>query len=56
MFPYGLQWFIIIYVNLNLAFALLCITSDNQLIHWWKNECFVKIKFHLNDINAFWIN
>jgi len=29
MFLYGLQWFLIIYVNLNLAFALLCIISDN---------------------------
>jgi len=56
MFPYGLQWFIIIYVNLNLAFALLCITSDNQLIHWWKNECiFWKLSSIWMTLNAFWI-
>ncbi len=49
---YGLQWFIIIYVNRNLAFALLCITSDNQLIHGWKMNVFCEKKFHLNDIKG----
>jgi hypothetical protein len=33
-----------------LDFALLCITSDNQLINWWKKWIdFVKIKLYSNE-------
>jgi len=44
---------IIVMVSLyyiNLGFALLCTTSNHQLINWWKKKVdFVKIKFHLNE-------
>jgi hypothetical protein len=27
---------------LNLGFILLCITTDNQMINWWKNELILR--------------